>query len=584
MTWPSFKSSFFLQGHQSASKLFRLMLLSVPLAAAAACSQTGQMDIAPMSLQPARQTGESSICSVDPTNHVLVVDKRGDYRPVAIHCETGDVLYQVRPNQVRPMPVGEDGCARIELHPALITESQINNYSALECQIDRIINALTEQMKKQPQHIMIFIHGGLNTPEDSLKNALNDLRLILKERPDNVLMKGQAIFPIFLNWPSGGLDSYEDYIVNYKQGAYGGEVRHLESPLYLGNDIAQTGAHVPLDLVKSLDRFVTASAMNDEPEGCDLGSHFGCNEIGKWREPPLTGSIYAATSPLRLITVPMLDVGTNAWKNMVARTRFGVEKYVDREEFDKLFLAKQDVAQTSADFDDLEKQQRILVRGGFYLLFKRLQETFYSKGDVCQGPRITVIGHSMGSMVANEILRDFPDLPFENIVYMAAASSIRDFKAAVEPILRSPKCPDLRFYNLSLHQYWDAREIELHGAAPMGSLLEWIDNIFESPITPIDRTLGKWDNVVYAEDQFDPVAMDRMFFHRFGLSAPDPLMHGEFTQIPQDSNLGCPAIPYWNPSFWSEVRRGTEKSCQVDKLSLQDIGVSNLPKKAPKAN
>src|SRR6201996_2726899 len=243
MTWPSFKSSFFLQGHQSASKLFRLMLLSVPLAAAAACSQTGQMDIAPMSLQPARQTGESSICSVDPTNHVLVVDKRGDYRPVAIHCETGDVLYQVRPNQVRPMPVGEDGCVRIELHPALITESQINNYSALECQIDRIINALTEQMKKQPQHIMIFIHGGLNTPEDSLNNALNDLRLILKERPDNVLMKGQAIFPIFLNWPSGGLDSYEDYIVNYKQGAYGGEVRHLESPLYLGNDIAQTGAH-----------------------------------------------------------------------------------------------------------------------------------------------------------------------------------------------------------------------------------------------------------------------------------------------------------------------------------------------------
>jgi hypothetical protein len=72
-----------------------------------------------------------------------------------------------------------------------------------------------------------------------------------------------------------------------------------------------------------------------------------------------------------------------------------------------------------------------------------------------------------------------------------------------EPVLRRPPCPDLRFYDLTLHQDWDAREIEVEGAAPMGSLLEWIDDIFETPLTPIDRTLGKWENVVCAENEFD---------------------------------------------------------------------------------
>ena len=63
--------------------------------------------------------------------------------------------------------------------------------------------------------------------------------------------------------------------------------------------------------------------------------------------------------------------------------------------------------------------------------------------------------------------------------------------------IRDRPCPDLRFYDLTLHQEWDAREIEVEGAAPMGSLLEWIDDIFETPVTPIDRTLGKWLSLIH---------------------------------------------------------------------------------------
>ncbi|MBI3058550.1 MAG: hypothetical protein HYY81_04475 [Deltaproteobacteria bacterium] len=43
---------------------------------------------------------------------------------------------------------------------------------------------------------------------------------------------------------------------------------------------------------------------------------------------------------------------------------------------------------------------------------------------------ITLVGHSMGTIVADEILRAFPKIPFERIVYLASASSVRDVDTA----------------------------------------------------------------------------------------------------------------------------------------------------------
>jgi pimeloyl-ACP methyl ester carboxylesterase len=185
------------------------------------------------------------------------------------------------------------------------------------------------------------------------------------------------------------------------------------------------------------------------------------------------------------------------------------------------------------------------------------------------GLRITVIGHSMGAIVADEIMINFPDLPYQNIVFMAAAGSIREFKTMTEPVLRTPRCGDLRFYNLSLHPEAEARDLEVSGAAPVGSLLEWIDDIFETPVTPTDRTLGKWQNVVYAENEFDSIAARRIFFHRFGLRAPDPLMHGQFVLSESERTPGvCPSKSksYWDPAFWSEVYSVEDGLCTSRRL------------------
>ena len=40
--------------------------------------------------------------------------------------------------------------------------------------------------------------------------------------------------------------------------------------------------------------------------------------------------------------------------------------------------------------------------------------------------RIIMTGHSMGTIVINELVQLFPNLPYENLVYMAGAASVRD--------------------------------------------------------------------------------------------------------------------------------------------------------------
>jgi pimeloyl-ACP methyl ester carboxylesterase len=70
-----------------------------------------------------------------------------------------------------------------------------------------------------------------------------------------------------------------------------------------------------------------------------------------------------------------------------------------------------------------------LQYGAAYQFFDRLDRFLKMHPDYY----VDVIGHSMGAIVANEALRNFPDLRIRNLVYMAAACSIRDFLAVGSP-------------------------------------------------------------------------------------------------------------------------------------------------------
>src|SRR4029077_10737052 len=109
-----------------------------------------------------------------------------------------------------------------------------------------------------------------------------------------------------------------------------------------------------------------------------------------------------------------------------------------------------------------------------------------------------IYAHSMGSMVTNEAFAEFPDLRATNIVFMAAACSMRQFANTTGRHITACGTP---FYNLSLHPRAELDEIEAFGVPVRGSLLTWIDEFFESPPSFGDRTLGTFENIIIARDQ-----------------------------------------------------------------------------------
>src|SRR4029077_12548648 len=73
---------------------------------------------------------------------------------------------------------------------------------------------------------------------------------------------------------------------------------------------------------------------------------------------------------------------------------------------------------------------------------------------------ITLVGHSMGAIVSNEMIKRHPELSFDRIVYLAAACSVRDCQDSVVPYMLAQKAKNhpVQFYNLSLHPIAEVSE------------------------------------------------------------------------------------------------------------------------------
>ena len=475
--------------------------------AVTSCTATGPINVT----VPATEAAVS--CEVDPTNHVLAIDKRGNYSAIAFHGSGCNP----EPRQPSPDNWRADGCAPPPIDHTGLSDEQYNDYVALDCHLNRIIQALTAD-PTHPQHLVIFVHGGLVKRNDALTRALQDIPLMQKHTTlDPAFMSGAAIFPLFYVWPSGFTDSYLDATINYAQGEYDMPLRRAGTPLYLATDLAETVSRAPLEIVKSMKRFSDAYlGTDDEPSdwGCRLDTaHFGCNYLGPWEHDYLKDAVYAATTPLRPVTTPIIETATSAWKNMVARTRFAFAKIRGPRRVckDREYAQATEWGHAEGCLD--HQTRHSYPRRPLFLFFAN----YPSKSPKNRDPQarqtlcaLPLSATGMGEIVLNELMQNFPNLPYQNIVYMAAAGSIRDFKAMTERVLQHPRCGDLNFYNLSLHPTAEKRDLEVDGAAPVGSLLEWIDDIFEAPVTPIDRTLGKWQNILYAENQFDRQALPIM--------------------------------------------------------------------------
>lgn len=529
-------------------------------------------------------------------NHLIVADKRGYFVPVKFES------------------VEENKC-KVILSEAISIEDR---QEMEEHHLNDIIKNLGD---KKP---FIFIHGGLNGYDTSIERMYRDV--------DKIKNSEQNYYPIFLVWPSY-IDTYTDSIFSYFQGVWDNLLDKsfgIHKPLtdltqvpskmlstylssyrlynhsqcYLGK-YADIKARFSCKLytlfpeVNYADVSPDSFIRNDPCENAKQDSRKGiyCEELNEInaREFTKINPLYIA-GVAKLVTVPLADpTGKRAWNSMLARIRF--------------------TFRTPCPLDSYSKGD--CSPGAFYQFFYRLNESALDKQQL---KNITIFGHSMGAIVSGEIIREFPELPYESIVFGGAAISIREFKNTVEATLKKKhnsykeyskhiehieenkkllialkdplksdkentaldksieeleemkrkweslkeKTKPFTFYNLSLHPYADAREENGYGSVPAGSLLELVDQIIESPSTGLDLTLGKWANIapLLSPDMQSPYFDSELFkndclhFSRFGLNKNQPYMHTHFGNNDDD------IYQYWEPKNW-RLKLEASKQCNA---------------------
>ncbi|HEX4932951.1 MAG TPA: hypothetical protein VFV33_07225 [Gemmatimonadaceae bacterium] len=260
----------------------------------------------------------------------------------------------------------------------------------------------------------------------------------------------------------------------------------------------------------------------------------------RWRDA--RAGVVTWLPPKAFTTLLLSGLGKPAWEMMHRRTNLAFQR-------DERRLRRSDVVAAPHPND-----------GAVGVLLARLGEQVQRDTLAYE---LTVIGHSMGTIMANEMVRRRPDLPWRHIVFLAGAASMREFSVGVLPYLQravdAGRPAD--FYNLTLHPYADLRgwvgPQALKPASallPYGSLLEYVDRYFVNDETRLEYTTGKYRN--FAESAYiieaGPVR-GRVHLKAFGYrsgtgcdAARDlPYEHAHF----QD-----PRVPFWRPAFWHPAR------------------------------
>ena len=466
--------------------------------------------------------------------------------------------------------------------------------------------------------ILIFVHGGLNSPGSSLAFARAEM--------DEVMKAGY--YPIYLDWNSGILDTYGDHILSITQGEEDTNAgRVLFSPFYVLADIGRALTRTPIVWANQFSADVEAvgrdfTSLGDSETLKKSTTNPSVARKNRWAQGTrgkalaetylqlralqendknpghrtamriyigpdedvnpghLLGitAMYILTIPTKLVTEPIIDwLGTPAWQVMCRRTLIA---------FDGMSGGNPTTFPSGAlrdrhDRDRPDSADAFANVGAVELFREYLQQARNdSNGDdsrqLYNGPSVnydvTLVAHSAGSLVINEWLRrdmlERRNKKYRNIIYLAAACTVRDFSRAVVPYLM--QSPDTQFYNLMLHPLAEVRERQrYYDLPPRGSLLIWLDEFLTDPQTPLDRTLGRWDNVISAAEVIPKSVRGQVTLRAFTLAPYDsvqrplsavnygPQEHGQFRR--EDGPRS--GQPYWCPEFWQDQCPTVSDSC-----------------------
>jgi len=401
--------------------------------------------------------------------------------------------------------------------------------------------------KSGKSKILLYIHGGLND--------IGSAEARLQSQGHEMLDDGY--YPILVGWDSSFMKSYGEYLVSLRRGQRGtAPWSYLGSPFYLAADFVRSIGRAPItwfshlsNMVPFVGNRVTEDIQWDQADAALANAYLGEDvdpalppfvtqypvNYNLMEDRNLTISDRIASGPgftMRLVSsvvfAPAVDTfGKSSWDVMYRRTQvmFNNDVHLPNE------------------YKTLNENS-ISFTGGLGVFLEGLQDKI-NKLPEQNRPSITLMGHSMGAIVVNHILRDFPDLPINEIVYMAAASSVKDYEDSALPYLEYKSSQPIdnganpNIYHLVLHEKAELRDRT--AVFLEGSLLVWIDDFLSNPLTLRDRTAGRIENLALPVFRTPEEFRNQIHVKKFGRLGLGPRRHGDFT------DEGC---SFWDPDYW----------------------------------
>jgi len=392
-----------------------------------------------------------------------------------------------------------------------------------ELQLDRLIADIRASGRKK---IMIYVFGGMNFVDDSV---------VYSEELEKVIWEKSDYYPIFINWESSLLEAYMDHLFYIRRGVRSYSFGPPLFPFFLTNDLCRSVTRLPINLAFQSYGVFYSDYENQQPDIELMGKAQQMKMkwyVGKDNMPlgeqALASSIYCVGFPARILTTPLLDVGgKNGWDVMRHRVRNAFERSAPYE---------------IGDGDDL-KMALSPPDGALSLFMNRLQSLQHHN----PGYEITLIGHSMGPLILNEMVSRYGDMSFKNVVYLASATSVRETAMVMRPYLE--RHPESTFYNLCLHPSIDTNDMMNYCVVPRGSVLEWIDLYFSDPVSRDDHTVGQWNKAMECLPRRMGPVQSQVVNKAFGVR--DPITNTRMLNLPeQHTDFSDPNIRFWEPDFW----------------------------------
>jgi len=430
------------------------------------------------------------------------------------------------------------------LHPAKAAEAMQH----IICQAEES----AKQKNSNKVNILVYVHGGLNSYGSS------DNRVPLAN--DIMSDDEEASYPVFLSWPSGPITTWWEHTFRIREGKKANPGAGLiTAPFVFTSDVLTTVGKYPAtvfyQLINEKDRIASDSAQSilshsweDSNDLFPAGSNNGdlrCSDSTSAPVIELKGKTKANLSQYctegvdsflrgsgQLITFPIRYTAGSIWHSTFSSAAW-----------DNMKRRAQNITYPTYELDS--RYTNGLNSGAFFkMLLNRAKYVSPTKEY-----QITLIGHSMGTIVLNNVLTryqsDWVDSDaLKNIVYMAGAANIDDSLKALSPVLvEKGNRPAPNFYNLTLNRVAEVSETHGLGFIPTGSLLVSIDQHHDNPEHPLKRTIGSEVNVLSSLDVIDEALSEsssdkvfKAFDRKVGYM---PAMHGDFGDI-----------PFWRPSTW----------------------------------